>query len=341
MGNAARKEKHEDVAAIEQKMKVLKEMRTAIESGVKDLAESIVRADAGQLSTMRLYPLLEAAAEAGSAEAVKAVVLAAGENVYGVFGRPEGELAERIVRAVGYHFEKSKVTLDEARKPTGLTRLIVECVKSNPKATGTQAILKSVIAAEADTSDFLNTVLRSDLDFPHKMKAFTLARKPDLQGDAIEIVEGSAVSYLTRADRHYHSQDSGKETVDALMKLYAGREDRLVEAVAAVAECEHLSALVSLHAESFELASRLVLEKGSPRALATFYRAHHARCDKKVFHAKLTDALKPDPEALAEAILDGGRGKYGMMHPMMMEMMMHGGPFGPPPGFFLGRRDRW
>lgn len=329
MKNAARNEKRETLSDIDQKMKVLDEMRRALESGMRDLAATIAKTPGEQLATMRLYSLLTESANAGSADAVRAVVAAAGTNVQSVFGSPNGDLAEKIVRTIGYHFEKSDVTLNEARKPAGLTRLVIDCIKSTPNAAGSSSILKAVIAAEADTSDFINTAIQSELDFTQKMKAVRLAKTLNLFEDTMKTIEKSAVAFLTMND-HYLFSESGKETVATLMKVYAG--DSLVEAVAAVQECENLSSLVRAIPDVFDLASKLVLEKGSPRALATFYRDHQPKCDKKAFHAKLADALKPDPEALAEAILEGRGGKYGMrgMHPMMFDIMMHGGPFGHP-----------
>jgi hypothetical protein len=339
MGKTEKKvEKPEAVEAVEKKMKALEEIRATLEAGSKGLATAITKMDLAELATMRLHPLLVEAAEAGSAAAIEAVVLAAGEKVLQVFGKPDGDLAKKVIRAVGHQFEKSKVVLDEASNPVGLSQLMLECVRNEPRSSGSSTFLRALIAAGADTTGFVNTVVRSDLDFQTKMQALFTAKNAALYDDAFQIVEKETISALTGSDRFYRMDESGRKAFGAAAKAYRdryGSTTRLVEAVAAVHECECLSALVIADPGSFDLASKLVLERGSPRALATFYRNHKDRCDKKEFHSRLSEALKPDPDAMADMILDGGH-----VHPAMLDMM-HGGPFFGPPPMWTGRQRRW
>lgn len=317
-------------STIVSKVKLLAEMRKAVSQGLSDLVKTVNETTVEEMSGLNrsliLSLLKEAAAEQDRA-AITKIVAACGDPISS-FGTISTEIASGTMAAFG----PRRIGADElmsgpdgARKETALAVFLIECVKVDPDVNGVKSVLGSMVEAKVPTDTFINSTLRSRLDFKEKMAAVRLCAKTvAVHDDVIPVLEKQLI------DNSYHHNSSltdaaSMETMLSLCSLL-NMTDRFVESVATTRECDLAADLVSIAPSTFDAVCAIVLKSGSPRSIAQFYRAHGKRCDKKAFHERLSEAMKPDPAAMADAILEGKRGPHGFfMHPMEMYMMM-----GPP-----------
>lgn len=319
------------------RMKILGEIRKTEEDALKALAVSIRETDVQDLAKASYYDLLNLFKEAVAAKDPEALtrLIMASDNPESHFSHQERGLADTILAAyVRVPFEAKDVVSPETDgKMTKLFRTLIEFVKIVPTSYGASHVLEAVIAAKTPVESFINTIIRSDLPFVEKMKAVSLCPRPNLHDDVLEKIEKAVIQLFENGlhSGHVKHDKEKQEAIVTAVRLYDSSrgENRLSVLLSNHQDCEFAAVLAETVPSTFDVAMAAVLKSGSPRAVAHFYRSHGKRCDKAVFHAKLTDAMRPNPEALASAILDGHHGMGFGMHPMMIMEIMHGpGPRG-------------
>lgn len=338
---ASRKNQEEETTLVS-KMKLLAEMRKAVASGLSDLAKTVRTSTPAELSSVsrsQLQALLHEMAAEQDKDAIVRIIDACVDPIT-AFGRIENEVAAGVMRAFSGQTVKAKdllsvppesdPSLTSAPKETKLAIFLIECVKTDPTGYGASTIINSLIEAKVKTDTFIITTLKSDIGFKTKMEAVLLCSEiPNVSPDTLDLLVKKTL------ENSHHGLPDGKSipTLFSLVSSLPREEARLTDTIASHLECEYAANLVELVPATFDRACALVLKSGSPRALASFYRSHGKKCDKKAFHEKLAEAMRPDPDAMAMAILEGRHGGFGYhpMHPfMMMEIMGH-------PGFYRGR----
>ncbi len=284
------------------------------------------------LGDTSLRKLLKEVAKAGDKEAMIAVVRAF-KNIDHVDLNQE---EAHHVMGIGYNLPV-EAFLSDGRN-TNLTDLLIAAIRKAPNDDGVCNALGYLVKAKVKTNyagnaSFLNAVLGSDLSLSDKMKALDLSDDVSRIGEStLGVLEKQLLRHI---DNNYDNEvvlESVRKVVGLSVRCGAGGE-ALARTISSYRECRYAALVAKAIPESFGTACDEVLKSGCPEALAAFWQAHSARCDRKVFLEKLTEAVRPDPEALAKAILEnkgGRRGHYGypMLHPLMFHPGMMMGPFG-------------
>lgn len=309
-------------------LSTLGQARQVVSNALASAAKAVLamtHEELNELGDRFLRPVLTEVARAKDTKAVLAVVRAMRDMDH--LNLTE-EDAKNVIN-VGYSLPAEAFLADG--RNTNLTQLLIAAIRKSPRNEEIGSAVSALVAAKVRTNPFLDPVLSSTLQLSEKMGVL------DLSDGVLELREGTMAALEAQLLRWL---DHNGRTDTALAKIQKvvntgvrstsrGETNEMVRRLAAHAECAHAAAVAEALPDSFEVARDEVLKSGSPEALATFWRAHSAKCDKKAFHEKLTEAMRPDPAALAEAILDnkryGGRG-YSMYHPMMMGPIMMMGP---------------
>ncbi len=328
----AEETKKDDAVGVLSRMRVLGEIRKTEEDALRDLAESVKKTDFQDLAKLSYYDLLNLFKEvvaAKDADALSRLIMVS-EKPEAHFGHLEKELMQTVLAAYArVSFEAKDVVSPETDgKMTKLFRTLIEFVKAIPTGYGSTRILEAILAAKAPVDDIINTIIRSELPFMDKMRAVALCSDPNLHDDVFEKIQKSVISLFESG--HVARDKEKQEAITVAVRLFDSDRggNRLIALLVGHRDCEFATVLAEVVPSSFDVAMASVLTSGSPRAVAHFYRVHGKRCDKAAFHAKLTDAMRPNPEAMATAILEGHHGIGFGMHPMMVMEMMHGpGPF--------------
>jgi hypothetical protein len=285
-----------------------------------------------------LRPVLTEVARAKESQAVLAVIRAMRDTNH--LNLTE-EDAKNVI-GVGYGLPPEAFLADG--KNTNLTQLLIAAIRKVPKGdsmveAGGGSAVNALVSAKVRTNSFLDPVLASDMQLSEKMQVLDLSDGIlELRDGTMDALEAHLLRWLDQNGRTDTAAAKIQGVVNTRVRNTSRSEaEEMVRRLAAHAECAHAATVAEALPDSFDTARDEVLRSGSPEALATFWRAHSAKCDKKAFHEKLTEAMRPDPAALADAILEnkryGGRG-YHMYHPMMGPMMvgpMINGPSGTTP----------
>lgn len=311
---------------------LLEQARQAVNDALQNTARAAVAMPYEELSSFgdtSLRKLLKEVAKAGDKEAVLAVVRAFKNTDHIDLNQEDAH----NVMGIGYGLPVTAFVSDG--KNTNLTALLIIAIKKVPDDDGICAALRQLVLAKVKTNPLLNAVLRSDLNLTEKMNAADLSDE-DVRVDETTL-EALGKQLLRHIDNSNYNSDVVHDNVRRVMNLFTrfGKNgDDLVRTVSSYRECLYAALMAKAVPESFGTACDEVLRSGSPEAIATFWQAHSARCDKKVFMEKLTEALRPDPAALAAAILDKGNSGYGRRSYPMIHPMMH-------PSFMMGPFGRW
>ena len=319
-------------------LSTLSQARKVVSDALEATAKAVLAMTHEELHALGdafLRPVLTEVARAKNNKAVLAVVRAMRD--IGHVNLTE-EDAKNVIGA-GYDLPPEAFVSDG--KNTNLTQLLIAAIRKVPKNESIGSAVHALVSAKVRTNPFLDPVLASDMQLSEKMEVLDLSDGViELRGETMQALEKQLLRWLDHNGRTDTAAAKIQKVVGTEVRNTSRAEaDEMVRRLAAHAECAHAATVAEALPDSFEVARDEVLRSGSPEALATFWRAHSAKCDKKAFHEKLTEAMRPDPAALAEAILDnrryGGRG-YPVYHPMMGPMMMGPVMMMGPPG-----RHRW
>ncbi len=314
--------KQEPVSELWNSYLSMEEAKASLAQRKKDFLATMAKASAEEAKACEKHgrAFFGIAAEAGDKAAVRAIMAVMNE-VYPWGSSLSKEEASGLISAFSKETLKRE-DLMEGGAPNRLSKILIAAVREVPGAYGSPEIIGGLISAEMPTNSFINTVFRSDLTLEKKAKGAALCkgdRENPLQADILDRLERQFVANVRESYSHDRS-NVGKhmqEIIDFLNKE-ASLGEVLVKKVVEAEECAYAAPLAALVPSSFQVAMEAVLTSGSPMALAAFYRAHSQKCDKKAFHEKLSEAMRPDPEAMARAILDGRGHMHPMMHPMMI-----------------------
>jgi hypothetical protein len=271
-----------------------------------------------------LRPVLTEVARAKDSKAVLAVVRAMRDLDHVNLTEEDA----RNVVGVGYNLPAEAFLSDG--KSTNLTLLLIDAIRKIPKDGDIWSAVRALVNAEVRTNPFLDPVLAStSVQLSDKMDVLDLSDGVlELREETMRALEAQLIRWMDNNCRHETATAKIQKVFNAETRNSSriGAEE-MVRRLASHRECAHAAAVADALSGSFETARDEVLRSGSPEALASFWRSHSAKCDKKAFHEKLTEAMRPDPAAMAEAILDnkryGNRG-YPVFHPMMGPIMMMG-----------------
>ncbi len=274
-----------------------------------------------------LRPVLTEVARDKENKAVLAVVRAMRDLAY--LNLTE-EDAKNVIGA-GYNLPVEAFVSDG--KNTNLTVLLIAAIKRIQKEEAIGPAVHVLVSAKVRTNSFLDAVLASPMQLSEKLEALDLSDGAlELREETMKALEAQLLRWLDGNGRTETAATKIQKVVRTEVRNTSAHEaQEMVRRLATHQECVHAAIVAKALPDSFELVCGEVLRSGSPEALASFWRAHSAKCDKKAFHEKLTEAIRPDPAALAEAILDNKRYGHGgcgypmmMVHPMMGPVMMYG-----------------
>ncbi len=308
-------------------LSTLAQARQAVTDAVQATAKAVVYMSHEELQALGdkfLRPVLTEVARARDTKAVLAVVRALHDMRYIDLTQED---AKNVIGA-GYNLPVEAFVSDG--KNTNLTTLLIAAIKRIPKDESVVSAVRALVSAKVRTDSFIDDVLASPVSLSEKLAALALSDgSAELHEETLKALEGQLFRHM---DHNGHSNDSvsSVQKLVGLLKRGPGRRgaDDMVRRLAAHQECAHAALVAEALPDSFDLICGEVLRSGSAHALASFWRAHSAKCDKKAFHEKLTEAMRPDPSAMAEAILDNRNVHCypSMFHPMMMgPVMMYGG----------------
>lgn len=307
-------------------LEALKSARDGVSRALQDVVNTVVKLGTETLSKMHDRELGTLLTEAARARSTEAIVLIAGSMKSTSNMQLTVEEAE-VMLGIGYNMPP-EAFLTEG-KNTNMTNLLISAVQKAPKADGANEAMRRLVRAKVNTSQFLNRALSSGMQMSDKMAALDLADK------VVDVTEETIDALMAHLLRAIENGAPNAEYVANVHELVvrnrgAGAGEDLVRKLVSHRDCAYAAAVVKAFPRAFDAACSAVLSSGSPESIAIFWQEHEAKCDKKAFHEKLTEALRPDPAALAAAILDRKRGRYPMMHPMMF--------FGRPGAFM---REGW
>jgi len=312
----------------------VREARERVQESQLALASAVLEGGAESISALRNSELREVLRELVASrrfEAVIALVSAAG-----IDWNKGHELGEEVAAAflhIAVNRDVSVFAEEGKLKPIG--ELLVEAIRAAHHASANMgdAILK-IVRTGTQTDSIVAQAMRADLHIIDKVRVLELAH--DLTGFPRQSYEQMVEQLLRLAsEREADVPKVLKKMMEVAKALdeFGLAESGLVRKVVSHADCRAAADVAAAVPETFEAAKDAVLKSGSPEALATFWRKHSTRCDKEAFQQRLTDALRPDPEAMARAILDGDRDRmFGFPYRPMMGPMMMG------PILFMGRR---
>ncbi len=295
--------------------------REAAAAALRELMSTVFSVGQEALSGMHDRELGVLLTEAARARDDKTIVLIA----LSMRGTANLHLAADEAEAmlgIGYSMPDDAFLADG--KNTNLADLLVSAIRKVPKADGADGAMRRLIKAKVRTGPFLDQAMRSSMQLADKMEALDLSDKDaQLSDEAMDVLETQLIRQLE------HGSEIIMKAIPKVVETVVARdwdEAKLILKLVSHQNCVYAAVVVKALPKAFDMAQAEVLKSGCPEALATFWKAHGLRCDKKIFHERLTEALRPDPAALAEAILDNkryGRGGHPMMmHPMMMHPMM-------------------
>ncbi len=289
--------------------------REAAAAALRELMSTVFSVGQEALSGMHDRELGVLLTEAARARDDKTIVLIA----LSMRGTANLHLAADEAEAmlgIGYSMPDDAFLADG--KNTNLADLLVSAIRKVPKADGADGAMRRLIRAKVRTGPFLDQAMRSSMQLADKIEALDLSDKDaQLSDEAMDVLETQLIRQLE------HGSDIVMKAIPKVAEAMAARgwdEAKLIMKLVSHRDCAYAALVAKAFPKAFDMAQAEVLKSGCPEALAAFWQEHSPRCDKKVFHERLTEALRPDPSALAEAILDNKKygGRFPMMHPMML-----------------------